>query len=83
MKTRCKFVCSSVTLRAGHGDDKFLYDVVLDAVTNGSEENESFWKWTPSGKLEFSTIKTGEFVPGAEYYIDISAAIEAAAAIEA
>lgn len=44
-------------------------------VTSGSPENESFFKWTPGGKLELSTVNpeaAKQFVPGKQYYIDIT-----------
>lgn len=73
MAARCKFRCSAVTklpLDAFH--------VELEAVVSGSEENKSFFRWTPSGSLKFSSINASaaeQFVPGAEYYIDITPAV--------
>ena len=72
MKTRCKFECRSVT---DHGDSQ---EVKFGAVMKNSDEsceNSKFWKWTPSGTLEFQTInKDVKFEAGKEYYIDISLA---------
>lgn len=64
--TRAKFRCESVT---DHGTAK---DVRLNAVTNTSEENKSFWDATPSGKLELTWVNPNvSFKPGKEYYLDI------------
>lgn len=72
MTTRCKFKCDRVTqLPDGAAG------VELSAVTNGSDENKAFWKWTPGGTLRFHTINAtaaAQFKPGQEYYLDISAA---------
>ena len=45
-------------------------------VTTGSEENKSFSRWTPSGKLEM-TINDGTrafdaLKPGQEFYMEIT-----------
>lgn len=67
--TRCKFRCASVTDNGETKDFQFV------PVYGDSEENKSFWKWTPSGELKFNcTNKEVNFVPGKEYYIDISEA---------
>lgn len=46
-------------------------------VTSGSEENKSFSKFTPSGKLEMYITNEnlfGWFQPGEELYLDITKA---------
>lgn len=51
--------------------------VELSAVTGGSEENKEFFKWTPGGKLTLPNLHKAPasiFVPGQEYYIDITLA---------
>lgn len=72
--TRAKFYVYSKTEFSGSD----TVQVVLQPVTSGSAENESFWKWTPSGKIEMSI--RGEaaalFHVGEEYYIDFSSAKE-------
>lgn len=68
---RAKFKCSSKT-EYPHG-----YKVELDPVTQGSEENEKFFKYTPYGKLEIGTINpevASQIEVGKEYFIDISLA---------
>lgn len=49
--------------------------VKLNAVTSGSPENESFFKWTPGGTIVLETINpeaAKEFIPGAEMYVDFT-----------
>lgn len=48
--------------------------VWFDAVTNNSEENKSWSKWTPSGQLTMHITNPAcydKFVPGSEYYLTI------------
>ena len=67
--TRAKFVCVSVT---DNGDSK---SVVLTPVTGGSSEDKSFWKWTPSGKIEMSVLNPDvKFEPKKTYYVDFTEA---------
>jgi hypothetical protein len=49
----------------------------FEAITRGSPENEEFFKWTPSGWLEFYTVNAAaaeQFEIGEEYYLDITRA---------
>lgn len=49
--------------------------VWLSPVTGGSEENKSFYKWTPSGQIILSTINdeaVKQFVVGQEMYVDFT-----------
>lgn len=67
--TRCKFVCSEEIKRSGSKAFKF------HPVINGSDENKDFYKYTPSGVLEFSCVNEKvQFEVGKSYYIDISEA---------
>ena len=67
---RAKFLVQSVTQFKG------LQTVNANPVTSGSDENKSFSKWTPSGRLEISiTDETPAFdmlKPGQEFYMDIT-----------
>ena len=72
MSVRAKMKVGSIELQQGGGGS-----VVLFPVASGSAENEQFYKYTPSGKLELSTINAdaiGQFELGKEFYIDISPA---------
>ena len=68
-KVRCKMRCTST----GH-EENGVHSARMYPVTGGSEENESFFKWTPGGNLELSVLKEQHFEPGKEYYIDITEA---------
>jgi hypothetical protein len=51
-----------------------LYNVRFVAVTEGSTENKAFWAATPSGTLTISMVAESGFVPGREYFLDITEA---------
>lgn len=64
---RCKLKCESAK------DGR----VIMRAVSGDSEENKTFFKYTPNGLLDFSTVNesaAAQFVEGHEYYVDISPA---------
>jgi len=68
---RAKFKCDSKE-KSGDG-----FQLHFSAVTTGSVENDSFFKWTPSGQLSMGTINetaAAEFEVGKEYYLDFSPA---------
>ena len=70
MNVRAKFKVQSVTLVEGG-----LATVVLLPVTGGSPENEKFYKWTPGGKIELSTVNAAAaaaFNPGGMMYVDFT-----------
>jgi len=67
---RAKFRCESVAV-VDWGHSKST-NAVFGPVYGGSPENEAFFKSTPSGKIELSTIHEGLFVAGLEYYIDFT-----------
>lgn len=51
--------------------------VLLRAVTSGSEENKTFWKWTPAGTIQMTISNPAaiaQFEEGQEYYIDFTMA---------
>lgn len=70
---RCKFKCKSK--REYENWDKAkgnLYEYKFEPVVSGSEENKAFFAATPSGSLEVSCVTDGQFLVGAEYYLDLS-----------
>lgn len=72
MSVRAKFRCESVTKTANSAAS-----VTLSPVTNGSPENDSFYKWTPGGCIALQTINESaadQFVPGKDYYVDFTPA---------
>ncbi len=71
---RAKFKCDSITKYAMAGGD-----VKLSPVTNGSKENEEFFKYTPTGEFVLRTVNESaflQFTPGEEYYIDFTKVIK-------
>ena len=71
MTVRCKFRCESKT------ENENGFRISMRPVTCGSPENADFFKRTPFGQLEMGTINekaAKQFVPGKEYYIDITEA---------
>jgi hypothetical protein len=82
MATRAKFHLYSKTEYSGNNGQTA---VTFQAVTSGSPENDSFFKWTPSGKLEMTIRKevADQFEVGKEYYLDFSPAFVTEAASEA
>ena len=70
MTVRAKFKCWGKTQNA---DGTYSYH--FEAVTSGSVENESFWKWTPSGTLDMNALKGELFEVNKEYYLDFNASI--------
>ena len=89
-KVRAKFTVQSVTRTnmpvartaenpEGKGEN---YNIDLMAVyggDNASDENKSFWQYTPSGNIKMNAIKqnVGEFFEvGQEYYVDFTKAVK-------
>ena len=71
--TRAKFIVESITEFVSGKKINML------AVTCGSKENESFFKWTPSARIEMQTLNedaSKQFIVGKEYYVDFTPANE-------
>jgi len=72
MIVRAKFVCQNV--------HEYVYggtEVVLYPVTDGSEEDKSFWAATPSGEIKLvvkNEAAVRHFAPGRKYYVDFTPA---------
>lgn len=75
MTVRCKFRCQSKREYEGWAGSTApksrLYDYAFVAVTGGSDENNRFFAYTPQGTLNVCSVHSGQFVVGAEYYLDI------------
>ena len=70
MKVVAKFYCVKETKQPHWDSEKgFLYGYEFNAVTDGSEENGSFFAATPSGQIELQTVKSNLFEPGKDYYL--------------
>jgi hypothetical protein len=72
MAVRAKFRVTSITSYEGGSTA-----VKLVPVVSGSEENKRFYKYTPGGHIELSTINeeaAAQFAVGKEFYIDFAPA---------
>ena len=75
---RAKFVVESYETRKSNTRDpesEELRTLTLTAVSDGSEENKKFFRWTPFGKIELGTLNPEawkQFPLGAEIYVDFS-----------
>lgn len=81
MSVRAKFYVGEKTVRSNHphpnADNQPMEVVTLYPVNGNSEENASFFKWTPSGKIELGVLNpeaAKQFEPGKEYYVDFTPA---------
>jgi len=70
MKTRAKFNVAEITNYGNGGGTK----VVLMPVTTGSEENKSFWNYTPSGRIEMHITNPDVKFELGEYFVDFTKA---------
>lgn len=71
MQVRAKFKVESKS------EDGSGFSVLLHPVIGGSEENESFYRYTPAGQIQLSTINAeaaAQFEVGREYYVDFTPA---------
>ena len=68
MSIVCKFRCMDVT-RTHDGIRIYRFRPVM----SGSEENKSFWKFTPSGEFTLKTQKNVEapYIPGDTYLLHL------------
>ena len=72
MSVRAKFKVHMKNDTEGSGTTVYLVPVV-----GGSSENEQFYKYTPGGQIQLSTINddaAAEFEIGKEYYVDFTLA---------
>lgn len=73
MKTRIKLYVSAVNTNymGEHIENQSVIHLNAAYSPDPNSENHSFWKATPSGKFRFIRIGQHDFVPGAQYYVDI------------
>ena len=72
---RAKFVVNEIA-RNKYGDEE-QQSIRMSAVMSGSEENKTFFRWTPSAKIELNTVNPeagNQFELGKEYYVDFTKA---------
>lgn len=75
MSVRAKFRVHSVTKNVSNEETAF--NVMLYPVTADTEENKQYWKWTPNGQIQLTTINAKaaeQFEVGKEYYVDFTKA---------
>jgi hypothetical protein len=75
---RCKFRCNEVVKREAQPYNQpsyFTYAYKFSAVYSDTPENKKFFDATPFGGLEVGAFRDDLFMPGKEYYLDISEAI--------
>lgn len=72
---RAKFIVQSKTENNGTPDNGFMIELI--PVVSGSEENKTFYQYTPCGKITLGVINPAaaqQFEVGKEYYIDFTKA---------
>lgn len=78
MTVRAKFRVQAITRRQHWDRAKGeIQTITLAPVTDGSEENKSFYAATPAGQIELGTVNgeaAKEFDLGAEFYVDFTPA---------
>lgn len=73
---RAKFKCIS-NEKNNLADTEDIRNIVLEAVVGDSDENKSFFRWTPSGNIRIGCVNENankQFEVGKQYYVDFSEA---------
>jgi hypothetical protein len=76
MSVRAKFKCCDISNSSSNTDENGK-TVKLEPVIDGSEENKSFFRWTPSGSISMFCVNTEankQFEVGKEYFVDFTPA---------
>lgn len=75
MSVRAKFIVSEK--KESHSTPEAVFTITMTPVTSGSEENDTFYKYTPGGQLVLSVLNpaaAAAFEVGSQYYLDFSRA---------
>ncbi len=86
MSVRAKFVVESYETRKSNTRDpesEELRTLSLIAVSDGSEENKKFFRWTPNGKITIGILNPEAWQQlelGKCYYVDFTEAPDVATA---
>lgn len=70
---RAKFYCTSLDKNDDDSDNRYEHLHLAPVVGDGSTENESFSRFTPSGSLEMRITNPdlfGKITPGDAFYLD-------------
>ena len=73
MTTRAKFAVIEKTELVGG------YKVKLNPIYSGSDEDKTFWKYTPSGEIIMGLVMpetAAQFKVGSFYYVDFTEVVE-------
>jgi len=80
MNTRAKFSCKDIkSVGIASSDARTNYEIILEPVYSGSEENREFFEYTPSGQIRLGVVSptpAGQFQVGHDYYVDFTDAEE-------
>ena len=76
---KCKMLCQSITrcMSRRKNDTTGIFEncpldtANLSVVTQGTPENDAFFKATPSGTLQLGMHDQDSFVVGQEYYVTV------------
>ncbi len=77
---RAKFVVESYETRKANTRDpqsEELRTITLTAVTDGSEENKKFFRWTPNGMIKIGILNPEAWKRlelGKQYFVDFTEA---------
>lgn len=74
MTVRAKYSCTEVTKSNSWNNKGFLYTAKFNVVTSGSEDNDKFFAFTPTGSITMGTYKEDTFEVGKDYYVDFTKA---------
>lgn len=77
MTVRAKFKVQAIERTQSYNSDKEIQTIKMLPVTSGSEENKTFYAFTPSGEIKLGTINVdaaNKFELGKEYYVDFTVA---------
>lgn len=73
MSVRAKFRCDSIEHTADGATVK------MAPVISGSEENKTFYRYTPGGSISLAVVNkdtAARFEPGKSYYVDFTPAAD-------
>jgi len=82
---RAKFVVESYETRKSdtrNPDSEELRSIKMIAVSDGSEENKKFFRWTPNGQINIGILNPEAWKQlelGKSYYVDFTEAPSASA----
>ena len=79
---RAKFIVESYDTRLSNTRDpnsEELRSIKMTAVSDGSEENKKFFRWTPNGTIQIGVLNPEAWKQlelGKSYYVDFTEAVD-------